>query len=375
MDHGSTISLYAVGDVAVTRDNPESAFTETTTVLNEPDILFGQLEATLSQKGKAKAEGGPQRPHPNVASVLEAAGFDVMSFATNHVMDYGAEGLLDTLNIAADRGIALFGAGKDIHEARRPAILERNGVKVAFLGYNSILPQGFWATDDRPGCAPVRVRTSYESIDPHHPGTPPEVFTQAHKEDVAAMVDDIKKVRPRADVVVISMHWGIHHMAAKLAMYQQEVGYAAIDAGADLIIGSHPHILKGIEVYKGKVIFYSLGNFVMDSSLTKTWPHVPPRWRKREVLYNFKIDPEWGATYPFPADARKTVIAKIAISNKKIEKVSFLPALITKLNTPQLLSRNDDSFDEVVKFLQWSCEDQNLQTTLSPEGNEVVICI
>jgi poly-gamma-glutamate synthesis protein (capsule biosynthesis protein) len=193
MDDRSEVSLYAVGDVAVTRDNPESAFTQTGTVLNEPDILFGQLEATLSQKGWPKAEGGPQRPHPNVASVLEAAGFDVMSFATNHVMDYGAEGLLDTLNIAAAKGIRLFGAGKDIHEARRPAILERKGVKIAFLGYNSILPQGFWATDDRPGCAPVRVRTFYESIDPHHPGTPPEVFTFAYKEDVEAMVEDIKK--------------------------------------------------------------------------------------------------------------------------------------------------------------------------------------
>ena len=175
--------------------------------------------------------------------------------------------------------------------------------------------------------------------------------------------------------MVISMHWGIHHMAAKLAMYQQEVGYAAIDAGADLIIGSHPHILKGIEVYKGKVIFYSLGNFVMDSSLTKTWPHVPLRWRKREVLYNFRIDPEWGVTYPFPADARKTVLVKCVISNKKIAKVSFLPALVTKLNQPQLLFGTDDCFDEVVKFLQWSCEDQNLETKLSPEDNEVVVRI
>jgi poly-gamma-glutamate synthesis protein (capsule biosynthesis protein) len=375
MIHDNTISLYAVGDVAVTRDNPESAFTDTAAVLNEPDILFGQLEATLSQKGKAKAEGGPQRPHPIVASVLKAAGFDVMSFASNHVMDYGAEGLLDTLNIASEKGITLFGAGKDIYAARQPAIIERKGVRIAFLGYNSILPKGFWATQDSAGCAPLRVRTFYESIDPHHPGTPPEVLTQAYEEDVEAMVEDIRNVRPLADVVVISMHWGIHHMAAKLAMYQQQAGHAAIDAGADLIIGSHPHILKGIEVYKGKVIFYSLGNFVMDSSLTKTWPDVPARWRKREILYNFKIDPEWGPTYPFPAEARKTILAKILVSNKGIESVSFVPGLIRKPNTPQLLSRSDETFYEVVKFLQWSCEDQNLQTKLFPEGDEVVVCI
>ena len=189
------------------------------------------------------------------------------------------------------------------------------------------------------------------------------------------MVEDIQKVRALADVVVISMHWGIHHMAAKLAMYQREVGHAAIDAGADLIIGSHPHILKGIEVYKGKVIFYSLGNFIMDSSLTKTWPHVPSRWRKREVLYNFKIDPEWGATYPFPADARKTIVAKCVVSDKRIEKVSFLPAMINKLNQPQMLGQDDENFGAVVNFMNFSCEDQNLSTKFTSEDNEVVISI
>jgi poly-gamma-glutamate capsule biosynthesis protein CapA/YwtB (metallophosphatase superfamily) len=369
------VTLYAVGDVAVTRDNPKSAFTPTMVLLNEPDILFGQLEATLSQKGTAKAEGGPQRPDPGVADALKSAGFDVMSFASNHTMDYGADGLLDTLNIASQKGITLVGAGSNIKEARQPAIIERNGIKIAFLGYNSILPQGFWATDDRPGCAPVRVRTFYESIDPHHPGTPPEVFTIAHEEDVKAMVEDIQKVKSLADVIVISMHWGIHHMVGKLAMYQRDVGHAAIDAGADLIIGSHPHILKGIEVYKGKVIFYSLGNFIMDSSLTKTWPNVPSRWRKREILYNFKIDPEWGATYPFPADARKTIVAKCIVSSKGIEKVSFLPALINKMNQPQMLAQDDENFGAVVSFMNFSCDDQNLRTKFLPEGNELVISI
>jgi poly-gamma-glutamate synthesis protein (capsule biosynthesis protein) len=146
-----------------------------------------------------------------------------------------------------------------------------------------------------------------------------------------------------------------------LRPYQREVGHAAIDAGADLIIGTHPHILKGIEVYKGKVIFYSLGNFAMDSSVTKVWPHVPARWRKHEVLCNFTIDPEWGPTYPFPSDSRKTIIAKCTVSDKKIETVSFLPALIVKPNQPQILPRDDGNFDEVVKYVNWICEDQNFK--------------
>ena len=299
MANQDEVSIFAVGDVAVTRNNPESAFTHSAPVLIEPDIVFGQLEATLSQKGTAKTESA-QKPHPNIGSVLKTAGFDVMSFASNHVMDWGADGLLDTQVVAKQNGIALIGAGKDIDEARQPAIVQRKGVKVAFLAYNSILPPGSWATDDRPGCVPMRIRTFYEASEPYQPGSPSEVFTYAHQEDVQAMAADIEKVRPVADVVVISMHWGIHFMPAKLAMYQQQVGHAAIDAGADLIFGSHPHILKGIEVYKGKVIFYSLGNFAMDSSITRTWPHVPARWRKHEVLCNFTIDPEWGGYVPFP---------------------------------------------------------------------------
>jgi poly-gamma-glutamate synthesis protein (capsule biosynthesis protein) len=98
------ISIYAVGDVAVTRDNPESAFSQTLSVLNEPDILFGQLEATLSQKGSPKTESA-QRPHPTIGAVLKSAGFDVMSFASNHVLDWGADGLIDTLDIAQENGI------------------------------------------------------------------------------------------------------------------------------------------------------------------------------------------------------------------------------------------------------------------------------
>jgi poly-gamma-glutamate synthesis protein (capsule biosynthesis protein) len=162
-------------------------------------------------------------------------------------------------------------------------------------------------------------------------------------------------------------------MPAKLASYQRQVGRAAIDAGADLILGSHPHILKGIEVYKGKVIFYSLGNFAMDSSITRTWPHVPARWRKHEVLCNFKIDPEWGATYPFPPDSRKTVVAKCVIANKRIRKVSFLPTLINKLNQPRIVQSDEESFGQIVDYIKWCCEEENLPTNVTIHDKETVI--
>ncbi len=370
------LSLYAVGDLGVTRDSPGSAFSynATAAVLNEPDIMFGQLEVTLSQKGSPSLTSiGAQKACPGIASVMKSVGFDILSFAGNHCLDWGPDNLLDTIDIAKQTGIILIGVGKDISEARKPVIIEQKGVRIAFLAYNSILPPGYWATAERPGCAPIRVRTLYEPFEPVQPGSPAEAYTYAYKEDVEAMVEDIKKVRPMADIVVMSIHWGLHLMPAKLLMDQLEVGHAAIDAGVDLILGHHAHILKGIEVYKGKVILYSLGNFAMDSAVAKTWPNVPARRRLAEKLYNFKIEPEWGPVYPFPPDSRKTIIAKCIISNKRIEKVSFLPVVINKLNQPQVASRNEENFSEVVKYMQWICEDQKLATKFSLEGDEVVI--
>lgn len=368
------VSLYAVGDVAITRNDPASAFAHSASVLKEPDILFGQLEVNLSQKGTpSPAAPSAQKPPTNLAPVLRSAGFDIMSFANNHHLDMGAVNFLDTLTIARQNDIRLVGVGKDISEARQPVIMQEKGLKIAFLAYSSILPVGYWATEERPGCAPIRVQTLYEKADAYFPGSPAETYTYAYKPDLQAMVEDIEKVRPVADIVVMSIHWGLHFMPALLTMDQREVGHVAIDAGVDLVLGHHAHILKGIEVYKGKVIFYSLGNFIMDSIVTRTWPHVPADWRKREKLYNFKIDPEWGGTYPFPPDSRKTMLAKHIISSGKIERVSFRPFLVNRLNQPEALSRHDDKFEEVVKYMEWTSADQGLDTRFSIDGDEVLI--
>jgi len=141
------------------------------------------------------------------------------------------------------------------------------------------------------------------------------------------MIDDIRKVKPLADVVILCIHWGVHFVPATVAIYQKEVGYDAINAGADLILGSHAHILKGIEVYEGKVIFYSLCNFVMSAR------RVGPEATFWTTLYGIKEDPE----YPFPADSRKTIIAKCIIADKKIAKVSYLPVMINKRAQPEIL--------------------------------------
>ena len=157
-------------------------------------------------------------------------------------------------------------------------------------------------------------------------------------------------------------------MPGLIAMYQYEVGHAAIDAGVDLIVGSHPHILKGIEVYKGKVIFYSLGNFAMDSPVKRS-----NAGRSDDTPLRPKRDPK-NLPYGYQPDARKTIMAKCFIQDKKIAKVSFLPFMINQLGQPEPLSAEDQRSAEVSDYVAWCCEDHKLETKFVRDGNDVVIC-
>ena len=120
------------------------------------------------------------------------AGYDVISFAGNHCMDWGPEGLNDTLAHLGAAGLDVVGVGQNIAQARRPVIREVNGVRVAFLAACSILPPGFWADERRAGCVPMRAHTLYEQIEIDQPGTPARIHTYAHAEDLAAFLADVR---------------------------------------------------------------------------------------------------------------------------------------------------------------------------------------
>jgi poly-gamma-glutamate synthesis protein (capsule biosynthesis protein) len=373
------ILLYGVGDLNFMSLNAESTLALAAPTLRKGDITFGHLETSFSDRGVPQrvrpftGAGIKRNDPPGNISGLTYAGFHVVSYANNHTLDWGEEPVLDTIDALRRNEIAMCGVGRNINEARNPSIIERKGIKVAFLDYCSALPDGYEATADKLGCAPMRVSTFYDQVD-GQPGMPPIVVTQANKEDLEAMKEDIRKVRPLADVVVMSIHWGLHLIPALLAMYEREVGHAAIDAGVDLIFGQHPHILKGIEVYKGKVIFYSMGNFVSyfkRSKILGKRPSTREIRRIREAL-RWEPDPEY-PTYELPPDCRKTLIAKCVISDKKIAKVSFLPCMINKQNQPEILHRSDKRSSEVLEYIDWCCKDQDLNTAFSWEGDEVVI--
>ncbi len=202
-------------------------------------IVFGNLEGPLTTGGRAEPDKQFvfRSPPAKVVPALKAAGFNAFSLANNHTLDYGAEGLRHTIAALDEAGIAYAGAGENLVQARRPAIITAEGRKVAVLAYSLTLPENFFAGPAKPGTA------------------------FGHEGHVRA---DVARARKEADIVLVSFHWG-QEGKTELREYQTRVGRAAIDAGAAAVLGHHPHILQGIERYKDGVILYSLGNFVFGS--------------------------------------------------------------------------------------------------------------
>lgn len=145
-------------------------------------------------------------------------------------------------------------------------IRQPNGTTIGFLQTNSLnWPESHVATDTSPGVNPLRAHTAYEPHRRNHemPGGPPNIITWPHEEDLARLVADLKALRPQVDVLIMSMQWGVSG-SSEFAAYQRIAARAALDAGADLVFGHGPHKMQAVEVYRGKPIFYCLGNFVFD---------------------------------------------------------------------------------------------------------------
>ncbi len=367
------VLLYAAGDIAPDREDPITLFERVSPTLKSADLAFCQLETVLSHTGTRLPQARHAvLAHPRTATAIKDAGFNVVSFAGNHSMDWGREAFSNTVSNLKKEGVAVIGAGENIAEARKPAIFNIKGNRIAFLAYNTILPMGYWAEEGRPGCAPLRGFTVYEQIEHDQPGTPCRIHTFPHKEDLSNMINDVKNARAKADVVIVSMHFGIHLIPAVLADYQKEMACAAIDAGADLILGHHAHILKGAEVYKGKNIFYCICNFGIDLRMDKA--HAESKSFKEIQKLNPDWIPDFDALYNFPTDSQKTIVIKCVISDKKIKSVSFLPVFINKKTAqPEILKASDKRFKAIVKYMDEITKKAGLNTRYIVKSNEVFL--
>jgi poly-gamma-glutamate synthesis protein (capsule biosynthesis protein) len=192
------------------------------------------------------------------------------------------------------------------------------------------------------------------------------------------MEEDIKKLRPQVDVLVVSAHCGVHFVPMMIPMYQKEAAYAAIDAGADMVLMHHAHILKGIEVYKGKTIFYSLNNFADEHGLGFPGQPESPDFAVRGLGKFYR---KYTYTKPAPdnekrhghPDAKKTIMVKAYIENGKIQKVTYSPAYILPDLEPEIVKRSDPRAKEVFEYIKTISEAEELKVGFSWEGDEVLI--
>lgn len=272
------MDLVIVGDVVVsgwprrsTKDRPkpgDSAFG----LLRGGDLTIGNLEVPLTDRGQRAEKFVAMRAPISGAAELAEFGFDLVSLAMNHALDYGADGMRDTVQALDAAGVQHAGFGETITEATRARVVKVGEETLAFFSFCAALPLGFNATADRAGIGAIRVRQSFEydsGFLDETPGTPPFVHSSAHEPDVLAAEALIRESKQHNDCVVVALHWGVPHCylptaQGPLAQYQQPLARRLIDAGADLVVGHHPHCLHPVEFYENGLILYSTGNFLFD---------------------------------------------------------------------------------------------------------------
>ena len=212
--------------------------------LKKADILFGNLEGPISNKGKKVGSIYSFRMNPKTVEGLKYAGFDILSLANNHMFDYQRVAFEDTMRILEENGIDYLGAGFSAKEAFSPKITEIRNTKIGFLAYTNLGPKAWRATKGGSGIAWVSEK------------------------DIEKIKEDIGEAKQKTDVLIISLHSGEEY-ATNTTPSQISLARAFVDAGADLVVGHHPHIIQEIEKYKDGWIAYSLGNFVFDQGFSE----------------------------------------------------------------------------------------------------------
>lgn len=360
---GKPYLFLATGDLGPNRADPDSIFNGVREALAKGDLVFGQLEPCLASTGTPLPQARlPMRGAPAGAAAIARAGFDIISFATNHCMDWGREAFFETLETLRANGMKVIGAGKDLAEARKPVFAQLGETRIAFLGYNSILPQNYYATSERPGCAPLRGLTIYEQIEHDQPGTPARIHSFPVEEDLKAILEDVAAARAQADLVMVSIHWGIHFVPAVIAQYQRIAGHAIIDAGADIILGHHTHILKPIEVYKGRPIVYSMANFALEPPFLFAENLDLCNSPRHKELQALNADWKRMPAKPMPPDSYKSMLLQCVIRDKRLEEISFLPVQLDDDSNPSLPAPGSREFDEIVQYMRDITVDQGLDT-------------
>ena len=312
------VSLVTVGDISYSRgverivrkqNNINYPFLKIQDYLKSANLVFGNLETPITQGPEIPDFEMIFRSNPGTEQALKQAGFSILSLANNHTLNFGEKGLKDTFNFLENTGIKYVGAGQNEQEACQPVYIEKKGIKFALLAYNDtdVVPAYYEASANRAGTAFMRIDK---------------------------MAEAIKGAKQKTDFVIVSMHAGIEY-AGKPNNSQINFAHAAIDAGADLVIGHHPHVVQTVEKYKGKFIFYSLGNFVFDQ--------------------------------PQSEETKEGLAVKIYFAKNRINKISLLPVVMENLAQPRIA--NNNVADKILQRLNFSPASQDIYSWNSTDNN------
>ncbi len=282
-----TINLRAVGDISLQTQGSIDPFEYVNSLFYGKDILFGNLETVISNKGHFTKKAVPISSEPESCKWLQNSGFDIVNLANNHITDRGEIGLLETIKIIESVGIQYIGV--QISGNNKPySIIKKNGIKIGFLGYS---------TGRFPNPKKGKI----------------------HRVLISSIIKDIVSLRKQSDIIIISLHWGIENVNYP-SPNQIELAHELIDAGANIVIGHHPHVLQGIEEYNGGLIAYSLGNFQFNPQLSQT-------------------------------QSRDSIILSIDIDSDKIHQFTIIPVIINDQYQPEIPSEVER--ERIISFVQY----------------------
>lgn len=271
----------------------------------EDDITIGNLETSITTKGTPWPDKLFNfRSNPNNLNAMKEASIDIVALGNNHSLDYSYDGFLDTLNHLDKSEIKRVGGGKNKKEAIEGIIVEKNGINIGVLSFTRVVPDIKWyATEKRPG-----IVGAYD----------------AHVKEMLTRVGEMKE---EVDILILSIHWG-EELSTTPRKQEIDLARKLVDAGVDVVMGHHPHVLQGIEIYKGKPIFYSLGNFVFGA--------------KNELTSN-------------------TIIGQINLINKNIDSIQVIPCTIVYGRPIP-----DEKIAEKIKYLNTISKD--FKTIIDKDG-------
>lgn len=375
------ISIYAVGDLILDEPGPmEPYFDLCREELLRADVMIGHVEVPHTERYLPSCidiQAPPSKPEH--LEVLSGLGFDIATVGGNHLYDCGPYGVVDTVEKLKQIGIQTAGGGATLYEARKPAIVEREGMRIGVLSFNAAGPKLGWATSIKPGTSYIDVETSYQPV-MDMPHSPCRIYSYMTTEGERVLKEEVAKYKKECDILIVAFHKG---QAGKgpnpgwLCSYEVPMTHAAVDAGADIVIGHHHHMLKGIEFYKEKPIFHGLGNFV-----TVTYAMTPGynetdemkaymERRVKEGRGQAKYDPPY---YPWGPETRLTMIAGFTVGKDGKVEAGFIPCKINDKGGVQVYGR-DDGGQEILEFVEKLTKDMGFETGFcwDDEGERVVV--